>query len=494
MIRYAFNWLSWMNILVITFLIVASCAITTAPSEGGEHVYYCYVPPSSDLPELIELIDGKQYNYTPPPGTALLDVVAIHDDTKVDIVNIVTGEVMYSFTLDALEWRTLPISFGTFFKVVSNKRIMASLVGGSDYPSGLTAAGHGTGGTGVIYPAADGGFIGKYFVIVPVSVTSGLVAYEAGYNALILGIESTEFEIVDSVKKWSLKASVKQQEAKRYSLWCRIMAGFPPAIGPGNSMVFTIKSRANIMVTAVNTGCLVAVPALSGGFAGKMFYIPAFFSYEMVEGCVAAIVVVPTKACKVEVYDARTMDKIAEKSFSERDVEADAVWFYKLGRVRDKEYIIASEAPITLLAGSTLGGEDIQHLGPDVTFMGARPGETIKFYVPTLGVVFTPEDAELVIDGKTLSLKADSYILLDQGVHTLRSNKVVIIELVSSVQGLSRWGTYLIEPLDITKEFKVPEGFGKPKGGFPIWIITVVVLVTLVCAFLVLRKRRARRP
>ncbi len=75
-----------LGVLAVIFVfVVVSCVVASASSEGERHVYYCYVPPSSNLPELIELRDGKQYNYTPPPGTALLDVVAIHDNTKIVI-------------------------------------------------------------------------------------------------------------------------------------------------------------------------------------------------------------------------------------------------------------------------------------------------------------------------------------------------------------------------------------------------------------------------
>ena len=478
------------DLLLVLSIILLNTSFTALGAE--EHVYYGYIPPSTDLVELIDLVDGVQYNYTPPSGSAILDIVGIHDNTKVEIWNIVTGEKMYTFTISPLEKKTIFMPYGTYFKIVSNKRVFASIVGGNDYPGGVTGEGHGTGGTGTFYPSAEGGFIGKEYIFIPMTVTAGLVAYEAGSNMLILGLEDIDFQVVDSSGKWSLKGSLKQHEAKRYLLWCRIQAGFPPAVGAGNSMIFKLQTSHNTLVAAVNTGCLVAVPALTGGFVGKIFYLPSFFSYKLTEGSVAALLITPIEPCKVEIYEAKTLEKIAEQSFNKEDIAENKFWFYKLGAAREKEYIIKSTGKVTVLAGSTMAADQPEYLGPDVTFLGAKPNEEIRFYVPTLAVVFSPEDAQVTIDGQIMKLRKDSYTLIDTGTHTIKSDQVVIIEIISTSIGLVRWGTCLIEPIDILKTYEIPSGFAQKKETFPTWIIYVAIAVIIVVAisfFFIKRKR-----
>ncbi len=478
-------------VIILAFLLVP----VGMRAEAEKHVYYGYVPPSTDMGNLDELINGRVYNYTPPSGTALLDVVGTEDNTEVEVWDIITKEIITKFTVGRLEKKTVFIPFGTYFKVVSSKRVLAMLSGGDQYVIR---------GTSCFYPSIEGGFRGREFIIIPATVfDSYFTGVRCGYNALILGIKGGSFKIVDSSGEWSLSASIKQHEVKRYLLWCRIEHG-EWIRGAGNSMIFELKGDADIMIAAVNSESFVIVPAVSGGFVGKLFFVPTCYSYDMYEG-IAVMMIIPQEACKVEIYDSKTMRKVAEKTFSERDAAQDAYWFYKIGKVREKEFIVKSTGRILVITGCAGNRAAIpwihiapgpHTLGPDVSFMGLRPGERVKVFVPTLGIVFAPETLRVIVDGKEHTLKEDEFLLLDPGMHTIESEKVVIIEVISTRGEVPRnWGAYLLEPRDIIVSYKVPSGFGERPGGFGIMYIVVPALIVAlaIVGFLYYRRRRTRR-
>ncbi|RLG80976.1 MAG: hypothetical protein DRO40_10355, partial [Thermoprotei archaeon] len=376
---------------VITFLISMIVILLCLNVRGAsaEHVYYGYVPPSTDIGNIDELINGEIRNYTPPSGTALLDVVGIEDNTKVDVYDISTGQLIASLKVNSMEKRTLFISYGTYFKIIANKRIAACISGGNMYPHDGGAIIHGSAG---FYPSIEGGFRGKEFVFIPIVVRDSYMR-EVGYNAYILGLTKADFELIDSSGFWSLKDTVNQHSAKRYLLWSRVNHG-SPAMGAGNSMIFHLTASDDIFLVAANGGSLIAVPAVTGGFVGKLFIVPIHMT---IGSKVSALLIIPCEPGKVEIYDASSGEKIAEKSFSESDVAQNTYWFKKFSQTREEEYIIKSTGNIVVYTGATEGGEDPQDMGPDVTIVGARPNELIKVFVPTIGIIFAPEDVKVTI-------------------------------------------------------------------------------------------------
>ncbi len=458
---------------------------STLRGASAEHVYYGYVPPSTDIENIDELINGEIRNYTPPPGTALLDIIGTEDNTKVEVYDISTGEKIVSITVDRLEKKTLFIPYGTYFKVVSNKRVIAHLVGGNDGPSMDR-------GEAGFYPSVEGGFRGKEFIFIPMSVSDSYVTgHSNGYNAYILGLTKADFELVDSSGVWSSKSTVDQHGAKMYLLWGRINHG-DAAMGAGNSMIFHLTASDDVMVASMNSGALIAVPAVTGGFVGKLFLAPVHMSFRPGVGT-AGLLIIPCEPGKVEIYDASSGEKVAEKSFSESDVAQNTYWFRKFGQTREKEYIIKSTGNIVVYTGVTDGSEDPQDMGPDVTIVGARPNELIKVFVPTIGIIFAPEDVKVTIDGVMRRLKKDEFTLLDMGVHSIKADAPIIIELVCTKGTPWAWGEYLIEPADILKSYEIPEGFGEIKAGLNITMIVgiaVVVIIVALAVFIMMRRRR----
>ncbi|MEM1542928.1 MAG: hypothetical protein QXV82_09895, partial [Ignisphaera sp.] len=92
---------------IALFLLVVASAITFAENE--EYVYYGFIPVGTDAgwpnthPQrrnIDELLNKVIYNYTPPEGTAILDVIATEDDTYVEIWDILAKERIGSATLN----------------------------------------------------------------------------------------------------------------------------------------------------------------------------------------------------------------------------------------------------------------------------------------------------------------------------------------------------------------------------------------------------------
>ncbi len=456
--------------------------ISLALAADKEHIYYGYVPPSSDISQywqVVELINGTYYNYSAPPGTALLDIVGTEDGTEVKVIDLATGDVIAKARLSKFGKFTCFIPYGTFFKVVSNKRVLVHMCGGAGY------LGY-SGGAYCIYPSVSGGFRGKHFIIIPEKVSDQVTSYyRMGFNILIMGLTKANFELVDSINKWSFRGSVDQMKSGKYHAWARRAEGIED-VGPGYSMVFELKTSDDIQLAAVSTGGFTAVPAVTGGFVGRLFFAPAYISWEA-QGVSAAVLIVPIEPCKVEIYDS-SLNLIASKEFSKEDVAKDQFWFYSLGDVR-KDLVIKSTGDITVLVGTTNGKVAPEFLGDDVTFMGARPGQLLKFYAPTLAVVFVTEDSTVTIDGVSRRMSADSYVILDRGVHSVKADCVLIVEILGASTGWSSWGTYLVSPLDIMASFEVPSGFAERKGGISPLIIALIIVVGGAIAFIYMRKR-----
>ncbi|MEM1542923.1 MAG: hypothetical protein QXV82_09870, partial [Ignisphaera sp.] len=92
--------------LLLVISLLMSFSLTCAEDE---HVYYGFIPIGTDAGDpnmypqrrnIEELIDKVIYNYTPPEGTAILDVIATEDDTYVEIWDILAKERIGSATLN----------------------------------------------------------------------------------------------------------------------------------------------------------------------------------------------------------------------------------------------------------------------------------------------------------------------------------------------------------------------------------------------------------
>jgi hypothetical protein len=477
--------------------------LSSTQASPEEHVYYGYVPPTTDATgyfvdpigghylEVLNLtlgltmvIDGEAHDLVKyPSGTALLDVIGVNDGTHVEILDLITKEKLASITVDSLKLYTIPIKIGTFFKVVSDKRVALYLWGGTGY---------GARGSSELYPSVDGGFIGEKFVFLAATTTDTYTEARRGTNFLMFALEDTEYYLADSTGKEIKSGSVSTRNTVSQLLACRFPAHWAAHAvvgGSGNSIIFSLKTSKEVMISSQSTGAFIYIPTLEGGFVGKKFYVPVYVTIDE-PGGTAAVLIIPHQPGKVTIYNLK-LDVLAEKTFTQDDVDNKNFWFQTFGKSK-QNLLIQSEGDVSVLSGSTRGTEEPDYLGPDVAFLGTRPGQELRFYAPTSAIIFSPTRVSALIDGKTYDLEYDGYVVLGSGVHTVKADQVLIVQVLGSSLAWVSWGAYLIEPLDVTKTYSATfEGLWSKQFELPVNLITAGgAVVVIVVVFVLFRRRK----
>jgi len=344
-----------------------------------------------------------------------------------------------------------------------------------------------------LYPSADGGFIGKDFVFLAATTTDTYTEYTRGVNFLMSALEDTDFSLKDSTGKEVTSGSAATREIISQVLACRYQFGESRVVfgGSGNSILFSLESSGRVMVASQSTGDFFYVPAFTGGYRGKEFYTPSYVTRDEAGGS-AAILVIPYEVGKVTIYDIN-LEVIAEKTFSQEDVENKNFWFQKFGKIK-QNLLIKSEGDISVLSGTTRYLEDPSYLGDDIAFLGSQPNEELRFYAPTSAVVFSPLKASAIINGETVQFEADDYMVLGSGVHTVNADQTLIIQVLGTSVGWISWGAYLIEPMDVTKTYQLStEKLWTKESELPITLIAgaAIAVAAIIVAFILIRRRRA---
>lgn len=474
-------------LVAITIAAVAQVYLfSTVFAQPVQHVYYGYVPPSSDLPGLDELVMGVKMNFTPPSGHALLDIVAYKDRTRVEVYDVVSGLMINSTMLDAMGKATFYIPYGTYFKVVASERVGVLLIGGSSacdpgYFSGVAT----------FYPSIDGGFRGRSFVFMPAPAT-----HQYGYtmdlvhrNLYVFALEKADIKLEDRVGKFTASESLDLRKTFGAILQSRVTQGGVSA-AVGYDSVFKLTSTGEVMASSVALGALVYAPALTGGYVGRSFWAPNHATYRQ-EGRSAVLVIVPLEPGKVTVYRRDDMSIVAEREFTDTDVANKDYWFLNLGIGRF-DLLVQSTGDITVLIAQTLQQVSPDFIGDGITFIGSRPNQEIRFFTPSMAVVFSPEDQTAWINGERKELKRDQFVVLGSGVHSVKGTGHLIVQIVApGAQGFQKWGHYLIEPLDIDASF--PEVSGLFEKGIPIMLyagVGVAAAIVAAVAFFLMKRRR----
>lgn len=459
------------------------------------HVYYGYVPPTSRIAEfegadaggVDEISRGVVVNYTVPDNVAILDVVGISDNTRFEIWDIYANQLIASSGVNRLEKKHFYIPSGTFFKLASSGRVAAMLSGGANVfePEGSV------GGTSAFYPSTTGGFRGREFIFAAAPGTHPY-AYSKdriGYNFYLFALQDTDWSLADAANIWSTNGHLAQRETRTTILQSR-KHRLEYHNGAGNDVVYSLTTSGDVEVSCSALGDYLVVPALTGGFIGKVFYAPLSVTLEE-SGRTGWVIVVPLEEGRVVVYD-KGLNTIAEHSFTSSDVENRQFWYYNLG-VGRFDLLIESSGNVVVFVGQTQQMAELEYLGDDVTFLGARPGQEVRFYAPTMAVLFAPEDLEVRIDGGApLQMKRDSFRLLEPGVHSVSADKHVVVQVLASSTGWYDWGSYLIETADLDVSFEAPEGLlSKPLDVTLYWGIAAVVVVAAVALVFLRRRKKA---
>jgi len=415
----------------------------------------------------------------------------LEDGTSIEIWDIYANQKINSTTIDKSEKKVFFIPVGTFFKIVASNRIAALLNGGASIfePDGREEP---PGGTSTFYPAITGGFRGREFVFNAAPATHPF-AYSAdriGYNFYLFGLEETDWTLSDSVEVWSTSEHLRQRGTRTMLLQSRFFHQGTHG-GAGNDVVFRLTTTSDVEASSCALGDFVAVPALTGGYVGRLFYAPIAVSFEEA-GRTGAFIVVPLEEGEVKVYD-KELNLIATRSFGASDVEDRRYWYHDLGIGRFN-LIAESTGDITFMVGQTEGTAEIGYLGDDITFIGSKPNQEIRFYAPTMAVIFAPEDLTVTIDsGAPMQMTQDDFRLLESGVHSISADKHIIVEVLAAGSGWNDWGSYLIEPADVDVSFGVPEGLMSKPVDYTMYIVGAVVAVVVVLAVFMMRRRRPRQ-
>jgi len=488
-------------IIASTLLLLAGMTFKSMPTDAQvsatEHVYYGYVPtPTFTVDEVDELIGGTRITYDVPANHAILDVVGLEDGTAVEVWDLFLKHKIQSVVVNKFEKKVIYIYQGTYFKITASKRIAALLSGGIslllydwDDPSG----------TSTFYPAVTGGFRGKEFIFNAAPATHAY-AYSVdriGYNFYLMALDETDWTLTDSVQLWSASGHLPPRGTKTTLLQSRI-ASMGPHGGAGNDVVFHLTTSSDVEVSCCALGDFLAVPAITGGYVGKLFYAPLAVTLEEA-GRTAAFIAVPLEEGEVRVYD-KNLNVIATHSFTASDVSDRKYWYYELGSGRFN-LIAESTSNMCFMVGQTEGKADISHLGDDVTFIGSRPGQEIRFYAPTNAVIFAPQNLTITVDGSSpIQMEKDEFKLLEPGAHSVSADKHVIVEVLAYGSAgtffvgieWENWGSYLIEPLDVDINFEALENFLTKQVDYMTYITPAAVAVAVVLALFVIRRRRAR--
>jgi hypothetical protein len=101
----------------------------------------------------------------------------------------------------------------------------------------------------------------------------------------------------------------------------------------------------------------------------------------------------------------------------------------------------------------------------------------------------------MVVDGQTRNVKRDEVMLLGSGIHSLRGTGVSIIEVLApGVGSFQKWGSYLIEPLDVLKSYENIESLATPSPPYltyaGIAVGLLIILGLLYNIFVMKRKRK----
>jgi len=422
-------------------------------------------------------------NFTVPSGHALLDIVAYEDDTDVKIYDIVSGALVNSTTLNALEKATFFVPYGLYFKVVSSKRVGVLLTGGTyAYDPGYFS------GVATFYPTVEGGFRGKRYVFMPAPATHqyGYTMDLVHYNLYVFALEDTTIDIKDRVGKFEASESVGRRGVYKAVLQSRVNHGGVSAAA-GYDSVFTQTSEGEVIMSSAALGEVLYVPAITGGYVGRVFWVPNHATYQQT-GRSAVLVVVPLEPCKVTVYKRDDLSVLAEYTFTDTDVEGGRYWFVSFGIGRF-DMVIASTGDITVMAAQTYGGDITpDFIGDGITFLGSRPGQEVRFFTPSTAIVFSPEDQTAVIDGETRKLERDQFVILGSGVHVVKGSGHLMVQILAPGMGWQKWGGYLIEPLDVDASYpEVPELLER---GMPLTTYAAVAAVVVIAAVAVLLFRR----
>jgi len=421
--------------------------------SGVSRVFY-FAPPIQTLDEVWTLL-----------------VMPLQDDTTVKLFRLKENGVGVKVSEEKINAGEIFIYNGTeerCYKLIANKPVSAILCGGKT----KEPAGWGRGAT--FYPDIDGNFIGKNFLITPISQYTDVYAVEDAE----ITVEDASGDAVDS---WF---SYKNTTKTIYNI---------PVAKP-----CYVKASGKIMVFSWWNDSATQIPSIDGGFIGKHFFVPQFGSPMLGEVCSGFIFIFAYEDSDVTAVSLKSNKIVCEASLKKGEHR----YFYNLTRATkignmyfQEPLFISSTGLIGVFSSGSEGSFTLGALGDDVFFVPGMNGEYL-FYVSGRGYIFAPDDVKVTINGEEKTLKRDHYVELKRGEYSVKSDKPVIIEVIedpgSHVSGGAAphndWGNIIISYESIEPTEPLTEG-----GAMDYMTIVAVLAAAIIIVTVVIKKIRKPR-
>ena len=474
----------FMVIFTILFcsFIIAFIPISVFEVHAQEkYEYYGYVPAKIwqyNLTDANNVNSGWKLQTSTVASAALIVIIAIKNNTKVEVYNLDNGFLVSEATIDSMQRHYAVFKNGTAFKVETSELTNVLLLNyGSVPPSNATS-----GPVPVtFYQSTDGAYVGKEFIF----MGSGL-----GYNLdyLILALENAEVTVTrddGNIQQFSIAANTWEEPIWQPFRTYRV-------VSTGNIMI-----QSGRLPNAWGEPRTLCVPSVDGGFVGNTFYSWSQTSWDPTESY--GFRVSSAQDTKITVWNLETKQQILTAN-----IQAGSGFGFK---PQASVIVVQSDKPVTLEYVHNGSLENIDGAGmysaygSGVAYIGVKPNEDTAFYLPVNSYVeayiFASEETEVTLDGNPWTIKENSYYLITQpGTHVIQANRKLVVEILNwpfepECQGLQYEGVQIpsIQAVDV-----VPDVSLTPLGeSFPIMYVIIGVATVAIGGLAVLQFFRGRR-
>jgi len=401
-------------LLILASLFVLSFNGLMRVSAQEEHVYYGFVPREVWGLAIVYPPGGGGWVHHPyyqiAAGTemtrASLLIIGDHDGTSVSVYALPSKQLLGQFTVDRLEGKTIRVSNGTLFKVVSDKPTTVIFMGGNAYEQKQAFI-------SAFFPSVDGGYVGREFVFLAIE-TQYFPGGWTNQPYRVYALEDSQLALWDAngSKIKEFKLSANQVEELTLSHWA----------------IYRLESTGRVMLGSMGSPYY---PAMNGGFVGRRFYVVAGVGpYPW------SFYATGLQDAKIDVWDLEFKRKIYDaKLAAMMNVSVEGI---KSGA----DALIESDTPIVL-------GE-----GGGLSYFGLAAGQTAYVHVSAQGpttdgeaCLFAYKETTVTVDDVAVKLSPDEILTVPGGLHKLSATENVLLESVSwdstpilTVDGLQKIG------------------------------------------------------
>jgi len=392
------------TVLAASLLLVASSVHGSAggaeskATEAG-YTYYGFVPREIWAIEAAKMCGHDTCEFRVNNRTvmdrSLVVVVGNHDDTRVKVYSLPSGELVGDFVLDVFEEATVSLPNGSFFKVVSDRPATVLLMGGWAMEQGQAFG-------STFFTSSSGGYVGKEFFFKAVQAKNP--PYALGLPFKVIALEDADVTVFDVKGSKSLEFRLSANRVREVS--------FTPLA------VYKLVSTGNVMLQAWAGGTCF-YPSTDGSFVGRIFYGAACPVDWWPGYSPPTYVTTGLEDSHLTIYDLEYTRKYGEPglaSMSNTSVQIEA-----------SSIALESTKPIMLM----------MHGNNGLSFAGLKADQTALLHIPlceaTAGeaYLYAYTDTTVTLDDVQLKLHEDGVLPIEGGLHKVWADKNVLIEVVN---------------------------------------------------------------